>query len=68
MNSPHNNWLLWHFKKGRKTQEKTLAEKKVFELRKEFEVFSENHRKTTEWLKSYRGLLSNDPSPKRRSV
>lgn len=56
-NTPHQNWLLWHFQKGKRQVALTPAEIKMQKLKKEALLLLEAQQKDAQWFDNYRVVL-----------
>ena len=53
-NTPHQNWLLWHYQKGKKQTTQNLAEVKISKIKREAEKLELKMNQERSWFDSYK--------------
>ena len=53
-NTPHQNWLLWHYQKGKKQTTQNLAEVKISKIKREAEQLELKMNQERSWFDSYK--------------
>ena len=53
-NTPHQNWLLWHYQKGKKQTTQNLAEVKINKIKKEAEQLELKMNQERSWFDQYK--------------
>jgi hypothetical protein len=53
-NTPHQNWLLWHYQKGKKQTTQNLAELKISKIKREAEQLELKMNQERSWFDSYK--------------
>ena len=56
-NTPHENWLLWHSRKGKETKKVSPLELHIIQLKEELEKIKKHSEKDKEWVNSYKKLV-----------
>lgn len=60
-NTPHQNWLLWHWQKGKRQEALRPAEVRMINLRKEADRLLQGQQKDVLWFDSYKQLVGAKP-------
>ena len=57
-NTPHDNWLLWNFKKGKETKNKlNPCEVKLLKLKEDIDKLQKQIQKDCSWFNGYKNIV-----------